>query len=311
LLFGEARVREIARRPFFASVLARALPQTGSATAPGSEIELIEAWWVRGGYNSDGSRASHRQRALIGLANGGAMTLGRRIRLDGIDLDALAELKGDGIIKDVRTGHLVQFAHDIFFEWSFLHLLIEHEEDWIRQIGAVGEPPVLGRTVELLSQATFSNFESWDEHLRHLEGATIRPQWTRAWLTAPFGSSRFTLHESKFTQAMLRDDAKRLSRLAVWFQAEKTRANPRFLDRNTATEALSPREMIRYADAFAWPSDVASWQRFCGWILRNIALWPVPVIPDIVSAFEVWQNMRGDYPNRVFNGPHCRWRRVA
>jgi hypothetical protein len=299
LLFGEARVREIARRPFFASVLARALPQTGDVTAPGSEIELIEAWWARGGYDSDGSRASHRQRALIALAKAGAMTLGRRIRLDGIDLNALTELKNDGIIKDVRMGHSVQFAHDIFFEWSFLHLLIEHEDNWIAQISAVGEPPVLGRTVELLSQATFSNFENWDEHLRRLEGATIRPQWTRAWLTAPFGSSQFVLHESKFTDATLRNDAVRFSRLAVWFQAEKTRANPRFLDRSKATEALSPREMIRYADTFAWPSDVASWRRFCGWILRNIARCPFPIIPDIVSAFEVWQNMLGDYPNAV------------
>ena len=299
LLFGEARVREIARRPFFASVLVRALPQTGEATAPGSEIELIEAWWARGGYDSDGSRASHRQRALIALAKAGAMTLGRRIRLEGTDLDALEELKTDGILKNVRTGHSVQFAHDILFEWSFLHLLIEHEDDWIGKISAVGEPPVLGRTVELLSQATFSSFENWEEHLRRLEGATIRPQWTRAWLTAPFGSSQFMIHEQKFTEAMLRDDAKRLSQLAVWFQAEKTRANPRFLDRSKAAKTLSPREMIRYSDAFAWPSDLASWRRFCGWILRNIALCPVPVIPDIVSAFEVWQNMLGDYANSV------------
>jgi len=134
LLFGDARVRGIARRPFFASVLARALPNTSPETAPRSEIELIDAWWQRGGYDSQDRQASHRQRGLIALARAGAVTLGRRMRLDGIDLDALAALKRDGIVRDVSTGHTVQFSHDIFFECSFLHQLIDCEGEWIDAI---------------------------------------------------------------------------------------------------------------------------------------------------------------------------------
>jgi hypothetical protein len=299
LLFGDKRVRDIARRPFFASVLARALPQATTESAPRSEIELIDAWWERGGYDSYESQASHRQRTLIALAKAGATSLGRRMRLDGIDLDALAALKRDGVIKDVSIGHSVQFTHDIFFEWSFVHLLIDREDEWIEVIREVGEPPVLGRTVELLSQALFPTLDAWEETLQRLEGAAIRPQWVRAWLTGPFGTPTLLENADDFTEAMLRDNAKRLTKLALWFQAEKTRANPRVLDRGVGPVNLSPREIIRLADAFAWPSDLGSWDRFCRWLLTNIERCPAETIPDILSAFEVWQNMLADYPNEV------------
>ena len=76
-------------------------------------------------------------RALIQLAKAGAMDLGRRIRLEGIDVGAVVELRRDNIIKDVRAGHTVQFVHDIFFEWVFLHLLIDRDAAWLEEIRAV------------------------------------------------------------------------------------------------------------------------------------------------------------------------------
>jgi len=109
LLFGNERVREIARRPFFAAVLARSLAHAtpGQAT-PQSEIELIEAWWTRGGgHDANQTLVYNRQRTLIALATAGAATLGRRIGLDGLDLTAVRALKGDDIIRDVRAGHTV------------------------------------------------------------------------------------------------------------------------------------------------------------------------------------------------------------
>jgi hypothetical protein len=299
LLFGEQRVQEIARRAFFADVLARALPQTIGTNPPGSETELIEAWWLRGGYNSDGSRASIRQRALIKLAASSARTPHRRINVEGIDAEALHELKSDGIIRDARLGHSVGFTHDIFFEWSFLHVLFEHEDDWINQITAAGEPPVLARSVELMSQATISNFDQWLAHLATLETANVRSQWARTWLTAAFGSAQFRSQEQRFTQAMLDDDAKHLRRLTVWFQAEKTKPNPLILDRSGTESSLSRRDIIRQADMFAWPSDLRSWQRFLSWITRNVARIPVTALPDVLSAFQVWQNMWADYPNKT------------
>ena len=233
------------------------------------------------------------------LAKTGAATLGRRIRLDGLDLDALQELTKDDIVRDVSAGHTVQFAHDIFFEWSFLHLLIEHGENWVEQIRALGEPPVLGRTVELLSQAVYPDFNTWDANLRRLEAAPVRPQWMRAWLTAPFSSPRFWSQAERFTEAMLCDAGKHLARLAVWFQAEKTQANPNVLDRSLLPQNLSRREIVRYADALAWPADLGAWSRFLRWILLNTGNYPATIIPDIVTAFEVWQNMLVDRANAV------------
>lgn len=298
LLFGDDRVREVSRRPFFAAVLA-SLSRDLPASAPQSEVELIDAWWVRGGYDSKPGTTVHRQRALIRLAKSGAHDLGRRIRLDEIDLDALEDLKTDGVITDVCVGHTVQFAHDIFFEWSFLHLLMDRDDNWLEEIRAIGEPPVLGRTVELLSQVKFKEDRTWKENLEILESAEIRPQWLRAWLIAPFGMPTFWDLAQTLTDAAFRNDARLLFKLAVWFQAEKTKSNPRVLDGRAGFENRSPGEIVRIADMLAWPSDLGTWSRFCDWILCNLARCPVAVIPDLISIFEVWQNVLGDVPNRI------------
>lgn len=300
LLFGNERVREIARRPFFANVLAQSLHAgTSEIFAPQSEIELLNAWWARGGYNSDEGRIDQRQRALIQLAKAGAIDLGRRISVDGINPDAVAELRRDNILKDVKAGHTVQFGHDIFFEWAFLHLLIDRDAAWIDEIRAVGEPPVLGRVVELFSQATLTGGDDWERNLVMLEDSGMRPQWTRAWLIAPFGAPTFWDHAAKFTLAVLQNKDQRLSKLAVWFQAEKTRANPYVLNRTFGSSKLTRRDIIWLADALAWPSEPASWGRFCTWAIRNVDEFATTTVPDLLAAFEVWQNMFVDYPNAV------------
>lgn len=47
---GDERVRALARRPFFAAVLARGFSRAGypAEFAPQSEVDLIDAWWSRG-----------------------------------------------------------------------------------------------------------------------------------------------------------------------------------------------------------------------------------------------------------------------
>jgi hypothetical protein len=250
LLFGDERVREIARRPFFAAVLARSLQGGASGqAAPQSEVELLNVWWARGGYDSEEQLIYQRQRVLIQLAKGGAVDLGRRIPLEGIDFGAAAELRRDNIIRDVRAGHTVQFVHDIFFEWAFLHLLIDRDAGWLDEIKAVGEPPVLGRVIELLSQATLTQGDDWEQRLSALEASGMRPQWIRAWLIAPFSAPTFWDHALRFTEAVLRNKAQRLSKLAVWFQAEKTRANPYVLDRTFSSGTLARREIVWLAQA--------------------------------------------------------------
>ena len=48
---GDERVRSLARRPFFASVLARGFSSAAypAGFVPRSEVDLINAWWLRGG----------------------------------------------------------------------------------------------------------------------------------------------------------------------------------------------------------------------------------------------------------------------
>ncbi|RWM76525.1 MAG: ATP-binding protein [Mesorhizobium sp.] len=299
LLFGEDRVRENARRPFFAEVLARTIAQSPNQTAPKSEVELIEEWWRLGGYNAGLQRVQQRQRALIRLAKAGANTLGRRIRLDDSDLDAIADLKADGVLRDVRVGHAVQFAHDIFFEWSLLHFLIDQEDTWTESIRELGEPPVLGRTVELLSQATLPIEDAWTRTLGLLEAAQLRSQWLRAWLLAPFALPTFQDHAGKYAAAVFEPNTNRLRRLVTWFQAEKTVANPQILDQSASRDHLTPREVLRIADSLAWPSDVHSWSRFCKWLLGELERCPAASVPDIVSVFEVWQHISADIPNDI------------
>lgn len=296
LLFGSDAVKAIVRRPFFAGVLSRR--HTSDTSVPGSEIELATAWWNGGGYGADASRAGYRQNALIDLARLGASTLGKRIPVRGINPQSLSELEADGIIRKVRTGHTVDFVHDIYFEWAFLQLLVSQGEQWLDVIRQTGEPPVLGRVVELLSQSELQEGGAWQRHLEILEGATdIRSQWLRAWMVGPFGLPAFQTFEATYNAAMLAQDARRVAKLVVWFQAEKTKANPTIL--GGVLPDLELVQRIRLADTMAWPSDIATWGRFCAWLIRKSGDIPAVIRPDIVSVFEVWQNVGADVPNPV------------
>ncbi|MGO7317123.1 hypothetical protein ACC678_37440, partial [Rhizobium ruizarguesonis] len=62
LLIGSGpNVHEIARRPFFAAVLASSIP--ADIEAPKTEVELINAWWSRGGNDAAQDTIRQRQRA--------------------------------------------------------------------------------------------------------------------------------------------------------------------------------------------------------------------------------------------------------
>ena len=77
LLLGSGNVAEVARRPFFAAVLARS-GATRKAT-PQTEIDLVAEWWRGGGYDGRQASVVQRQRALLDVAEQGLRTLGRRV----------------------------------------------------------------------------------------------------------------------------------------------------------------------------------------------------------------------------------------
>lgn len=303
---GNERVRELARRPFFAAVLARGLSNAAypSGFAPQSEVDLIAAWWSRGGYNSDKPEAQARQRCLIEMAELSAHDLGRNAYLRAFtstSQSALSLLVEDGLVQPVRAGHTVRFSHDIFFEWSFLHVLLDQGNDWISALTKAGEPPGLARVVELLSQVTYPNSVQWTRDLTALEEADVRPQWLRAWLIAPVFHPEFRENVEAFADAVVADDFQRFQKLLVWMQAEKTTPNPHILSGALGGE-LSAAERIRLADSLGWPSDFSAWRRLLLWAMTQTDAVPKEYLRDLVTLFETWQIAVADYRNDVSQG---------
>lgn len=297
LLFGSDSVRAVVRRPFFAAVLAKEVDSSNVQAT--SEVDLAALWWERGGYGADPTRVGYRRNALVQLAKTGAHQLGRRVPIADVDAQALAELEADGIIRPVRRGHTVQFSHDIFFEWAFLQHLVRADDAWPEVIREIGEPPALGRVVELLSQTELAHGENWASHLAALEAnQRLRSQWLRAWMAGPFSLETFAQYSAAFDRAMLNTAHSRVGKVVVWYQAEKTKPNAAILNRSDDPDLDLAKRML-YADMWGHPSDVAAWARFCHWLLDHAPDIPSSVIPDVVSAFEVWQNMFSHYRNWV------------
>lgn len=295
LLFGSPQVREIVRRPFFAKVLNQSyVTNPGAPTfAPQSEVDLIENWWRRGGYDETGQSAIERQRTLLDLARVRARQLSQPISLSQLASVAhVDDLRADGILQNAREGISVRFAHDIFFEWAFFHVLADCGSQWMGEIKACGEPPAVARVVELVSQWEYMKGKDWPAHLAQPEGLDFRSQWLRAWLVGPLGTSRFEVDEDQFATAVFADDFHLFRKALVWFQAEKTSPNP-----NILAGALPQEQRQRFAYLLGWPSDFAAWRRLIDFILRRISVIPQRLYPEIIAIFDVWQNALADLHN--------------
>jgi hypothetical protein len=202
LLYGPPAVREVVRRPFFASILSRR-PLTGGS-APASEVELAAAWWDSGGVGIALTPPYARQKALRAWARALAQASGTRIPIGDVDPVTVDELTSDGVVRVDGHRNTVTFAHDIFFEWAMLHLLLAADLAWIDTIRDMGEPPLLGRVVELLAQDAFAAGAAWHRDLLRLEQTqNLRSQWLRSWFFGPFGLAAFPASSAEYTRAML------------------------------------------------------------------------------------------------------------
>jgi len=295
LLFGSIPVQEIVRRPFFAKVLNQHFTAASSSStfAPQSEVDLIENWWRQGGYNEVGQSALERQRTLLDLARIRAKQLNQPIALSQLSsIKHIDDLRSDGIIQNAREGVSVRFAHDIFFEWAFFHVLADRGPQWMDEIKACGEPPAVARVVELASQWEYAQGSDWTAYLAQTEDSNLRSQWVRAWLVGPLGTAKFEFDEEQFATAVFADDFRRFRKTLVWFQAEKTTPNENILAIELPTE-----ERQRFADLLGWPSDFPAWRRLINFILGRISEIPQRFYPEIVAIFEVWQNALANLRN--------------
>jgi hypothetical protein len=227
------------------------------------------------------------------LARVRARQLSQPIRLS--DLTSVAhidDLRSDGILQNAREGISVRFAHDIFFEWAFFHVLADRGLQWMDEIKACGEPPAVARVVELISQWEYAHVRDWQSHLTQTEASGLRSQWLRSWLVGPIGTARFEADDNQFATAAFADDFRLFRKALVWFQAEKTSPNV-----NILAGALPQDQRQRFAYLLGWPSDFATWRRLINFILRRISDIPQRLFPEVVAVFEVWQNALADLRN--------------
>lgn len=299
LLFGPTQVRDIVRRPFFAKVLYQsfAAQSSGPPFEPQSELDLIENWWLRGGYDAAGQDAIARQRALIDIGAQRARQLSQPVLLAKLAAGSVAiidKMVNDGLLQHVKNGISVRFSHDIFFEWSFFYVLSERGDQWLDELRACGEPPAVARVVELLSQFEFKAGTTWAATLQKTTVSKMRLQWTRAWLLGPLGNPFIEQNELQFADSVATKDFQLLKKALVWFQAEKTTPNTNILAQDLPTD-----QRIRFADYYAWPSDLSMWRRLITFVLARVDTIPASLYPDIVSVFEVWQNIAHDIKNPV------------
>jgi hypothetical protein len=296
LLFGSPAVQDIARRPFFAAVLARSVPEDAE---PQTEVDLISAWWTRAGHDAHADTIPQRQRALIDLAERGVRNLGKGIPardLKDATMAHVAALKTDHVIRDERQGAFLAFTHDIFFEWSFFRLLIELGDDWTDALIAAGEPPLLGRVVGLMAQGALAEKGRWSDGYRSLANKPLRRQWQREWLTAPPFTPAFENGKAEFGTLLKADGFLLFEKVLVWFQAQHTIPSPLVL--GIAKSPVEGMDNIAVADMLGWPSDFAAWGRLLDWIISEADSIPVRLIPRILEVFDVWQNVAAEFKNR-------------
>jgi hypothetical protein len=285
ILNASGAVREIARRPFFLRVLAEGVTR-GDAEAPQSEIELIEAWWARGGYDATRADARRRQQLLRSAAELGISSFGRLIDVQRLDAGALQDLIDDSVLRDVEAGLSAGFTHDVFYEWALFQTARSKGNKWLDLVRVAGEPPYFGRIVGLLSQRAFERDEDWAAGLEELEKAEARSQWKRAWLIAPFSSPLFSSFHSRIDGA-IRQNRDRLRRLLLGFQAEKTQPNL-FILGGFAGNDLDRLARLRLADQLSWPSDYVTWSRLLAWFLPQCPTLDPILVADVIPVFSAW-----------------------
>ncbi|KHF77843.1 hypothetical protein PJ15_0899 [Acinetobacter sp. neg1] len=277
LLFSDSKVREIIRRPFFAKILTSL---KANNFEPESELELIDVWWERGGFNAIGQSIYNRQDFLKRLSELKSQSLGNSVKRREIQpINVLDSLVVDGIVHVNSKSSTVDFTHDIFYEWSLLYLLLEEDQDWLNKIESFGQPSYIGRVVELLAQREFID-DQWISHLENPKFKELRSQWLRAWVIGPIGHPKFIELSSGYTQALLENDFDLFNKLLTWFQAEKTKANPVFLIQS---------DKLEMAMQYPWPSDASLWRTLLEYIFKLIPSIPPKVYPQILKIFEVWQ----------------------
>lgn len=287
LLFNSSEnVRHVTRTPFFAKILSTL--SLSDDTSPESELDLIHEWWKRGGYSATSQKVIDRQNALLELAEHKVKNLSKPVKRRSLNSNSeLDELNSDGVIRVDTKKPTVDFAHDIFFEWSLLYNLLEADNEWLDRIEAFGQPPAIARVVELLSQQKLEDSE-WSSNIDNPKFNELRSQWMRAWLLGAISCPNIAQYSDQFKGKLAENDYALYEKLLVWFQAEKTQPNPLI---------LATSKDIKVATSLAWPTDLTLWFQVIIFILEDIPSLPENIYPRVVDIFTVFQNLAINFEN--------------
>jgi len=287
LLFSSSEnVKHVTRTPFFAKILSTL--SLSDDTSPESELDLIHEWWKRGGYSATSQKVIDRQNALLELAEHKVKNLSKPVKRRSLNSNSeLDELNSDGVIRVDSKKPTVDFAHDIFFEWSLLYNLLEADNEWLNKIEEFGQPPAIARVVELLSHQKLEGDE-WSNDINNPKFNELRSQWMRAWLLGAVSHPNIAQYSGQFRGKLAENDYDLYEKLLVWFQAEKTQPNPLI---------LATSKDIKVATSLAWPTDLTLWFQVIIFILEDIPSLPENIYPRVVDVFKVFQNLAINFEN--------------
>ena len=287
LLFSSSEnVKHVTRTPFFAKILSTL--SLSDDTSPESELDLIHEWWKRGAYSATSQKIIDRQNALLELAEHKVKNLSKPVKRRSLNSNSeLDELNSDGVIRVDSKKPTVDFAHDIFFEWSLLYNLLEADNEWLDRIEAFGQPPAIARVVELLAQQKLQD-EEWSIAIENPKFKTLRSQWIRAWLLGAISYPNIAQYSDQFRGKLAENDYALYEKLLVWFQAEKTQPNPLI---------LATSKDIKVATSLAWPTDLTLWFQVIIFILEDIPSLPENIYPRVIDIFTVFQNLAINFEN--------------
>ncbi|WP_282065965.1 ATP-binding protein [Commensalibacter papalotli (ex Botero et al. 2024)] len=161
-------VNQIVRCPFFIRIVA----EMGITNTIRSELELMECWWDRAGYDASGQERRNRQQNLRIIAEIKIKNLSEDIlltQLNDINIDGLVR---DKIIKENEKDGTIDFSHNIFLEWSLFYFLQQFKGQWLDKIIEFNQPPAIARVIELMAQDTFKN-ECWGKQLEQFKKTNL------------------------------------------------------------------------------------------------------------------------------------------
>lgn len=290
-------------RPFFLDTILRLSDVKTAADLPASEVELLDLWWRLGGSDRPDFAESQRRRdALVALASSAAAHPNSPLPLQDLDPDAIDELRSAGVVRDQAFGHTVNFAHDIYEEWSLCHLLHRNRHRLTEFLRELGEPQALVRAAQLLGSQSLEGDltgEDWQALLADVEAPSLRPVWYRAIATAPLHSTRTVALLDRVESYLLGNDAAVLRKLLLALRTIEVVPNPLFLDAEQIPD-LSMEERVKMAQLAALPK-AATWVRFMDWLMPRLRSLPATLIPHVLPVLQTWQSAFAGYGIR-----HCR-----